>query len=329
MSNILTHPDALIRVDEINGKRAILVELREGLFSPVRKWVTNYPLELIEHVLRVKGPAYLCDEIMRDEDARYVQHAFSWDILSYVEQVDFTGRRVLDFGSGSGASTMVLARMFPETRIVGVELVPELVELARRRAEFYGLGDTVSFRLSLDSNGLPPDIGNFDFIIFSAVYEHLFPSERRIILPLLWSHLKPGGIIFLGQTPYRWSPIETHTTGLPLINYLPDRLAHYCARRFSKRVRSDETWSELLRRGIRGGATREITTILERAGGKPELINPSRMGIRDHIDLWYHLSSATRKPRTKKFLMYVFRVIKAVTGVTMIPTLSLAIRKVR
>lgn len=85
MSNILTHPDALIRVDEINGKRAILVEPREGLFSPVRKWVTNYPLELIEHVLRVKGPAYLCDEIMRDEDARYVQHAFSWDILSYVE----------------------------------------------------------------------------------------------------------------------------------------------------------------------------------------------------------------------------------------------------
>lgn len=328
MSNILTHPDASIRIEETNGKRAISVEPRDGLFTPVRKWVTDYPLELIEHVLRVKGPAYLCDEIMRDEDPRYVQHSFRWDILSYTEQADFAGRRMLDFGSGSGASSMVLARMFPEAKIVGAELVPEFVELARHRAGFYGLKGRVSFHLSSDSNRLPSDIGDFDYIIFSAVYEHLFPRERQAILPLVWSHLKRGGIMFLDQTPYRWFPIEMHTTGLPLINYLPDRLSLYCARRFSERVSPDASWPELLRKGIRGGTTREIITILDREG-RAELINPSRLGVKDHIDLWYQLSSTTRKPLTKRLMMYGFRAVKAVTGVVMIPTLSLAIRKVR
>jgi SAM-dependent methyltransferase len=328
MSTILTHPDGSIHVEKENGKLKITVEPRNGLFIPIKKCVTAYPLELIEHVLRVKGPAYLCDEIMRDESPLYVQHSFRWDILSYAGKEDFAGRSVLDFGSGSGASSMVLARMFPEAKIVGVELQAEFVELARRRATFYCVEDRVSFQLSPDSNGLPLEIGDFDYIIFSAVYEHLFPGERELILPLLWSHLKPGGVLFLDQTPYRWFPIEMHTTGLPLINYLPDRLTLSCARRFSRRVSLNASWSELLRKGIRGGTTREIMSNLNLEGRKAELLIPSRLGIKDHIDLWYQLSSTTRKPLTKKFMMWSFRAIKAITGVTIIPTLSLAIRKV-
>jgi 2-polyprenyl-3-methyl-5-hydroxy-6-metoxy-1,4-benzoquinol methylase len=329
MSVMLNNPDASIRLDEDNGKRAITVEPRDGLFTPIKKWITAYPLDLIEHVLRVKGPAHLCAEIMRDENPLHVQHIFHWDILSYARKEDFAGRRILDFGSGCGASSMVFARMFPDARIVGVDLVPEFVELAQHRAKFYGLEGRVSFQLSQDSNGLPPNIGEFDYIIFSAVYEHLFPTERRIILPLLWSRLKEGGILFLGQTPYRWFPIEMHTTGLPLINYLPDRLTLYCARRFSKRVNLEASWPELLRKGIRGGTTREIISMLNREGRNPELLDPSFLGVKDHIDLWYQLSSTTRRPLTKKLMMLGFRAVRAVTGVTMIPSLSLAIRKVR
>jgi SAM-dependent methyltransferase len=329
MNDILAHPDALIRVEERNGKRAISVEPREGLFTPIKNWVTDYSLELIEHVLRVKGPAYLCDEIMRDESPLVVQHSFRWDILSYIAQKDLAGRCLLDFGSGSGASSMVLARMFPESKIVGVELVPEFVELARHRAEFHGVQDRVSFLLSPDANSFPPGIGSFDSIIFSAVYEHLLPRERNAILPLLWSHLKQSGVIFLNQTPYRWFPIELHTTGLPLINYLPDILTLYCSRKFSKRISVDASWPQLLRQGIRGATPREILTILERDGRKAELLNPSQLGVTDHINLWYQHSSAIRKPLTKKLMKWGIRAIKAVTGMDVIPYLSLAIRKVR
>jgi len=330
MTRVLDHPDACVRIEEDGGEKwMISVEPRGTHFVPIRTWETAYPLELIEHVLQVKGPSYLCDEIMRDEDPRYVQHSFRWDILSYVEENGFAGRHVLDFGSGSGASSMVLARMLPAAKIVGVELVPEYVELAQRRARFYGVDDRVKFHLSSDPNSVPASIGQFDYIIFSAVYEHLFPSERRALLPLLWSHLRPGGVIFVDQTPYRWFPIEMHTTGLPFINYLPDRLALACAQYFSKRVRRDESWPELLRKGIHGGTTREIMGILNRDGRKAELLKPARFGVKDHIDLWYRLSSTTRKPLIKRIMMWGLRTVKATTDITMIPTLSLAIQKAR
>jgi hypothetical protein len=139
--------------------------------------------------------------------------------------------------------------------------------------------------------------------------------------------LKPGGVLFLDQTPYRWFPVEMHTTGLPLINYLPDRLAHYCARRFSKRVPRESSWRELLTQGIRGGTSREIMEALTVEGSEPRQLSPSRLGVKDNIDLWYQHSSTKRNPLTKKLMLGSFRAVKAVTGVAMIPTLSLAIRK--
>jgi SAM-dependent methyltransferase len=322
MKTILDHPDVVVRIEE-NGtrKRLILVEAKGGTFVPVRSWETAYPIPLIEHVLKVKG-VYVADEIMRDEGPLYVQHSFKWNILSYVDTPDFAGRRVLDFGCGSGASTTVLARMLPEsTQLVGVELIPEYVELACHRAQWYGIEGRAVFHLSPDPTSLPQEIGQFDYVVFSAVYEHL--------LPLLWRHLKPNGILFLDQTPYRWFPFEMHTTGLPLINYLPDRLAHKAACRFSKRIRPDETWPDLLRKGIRGGTVREVLGILNQEDQGAELLRPSRQGVRDHIDLWFQLSSTTRAPLAKKLIMWGFRAVKATTGVTMIPSLSLAIQKVK
>jgi 2-polyprenyl-3-methyl-5-hydroxy-6-metoxy-1,4-benzoquinol methylase len=329
LNAILTHADAKVLIEEHHGRHTIQVEPRDGVYTPFKDWTTDYPLELIEHVFRVKGPDYLCDEIMRDEDELYVQHNLRWDILSYTGRENFAGRRILDFGSGCGASSMVLARMFPETEITGVELVPEFVELARHRAKFYSVEDRVTFHLSPDANSLSPEIGKFDYIMFSAVYEHLLPDERRPLLELLWSHLKPGGVIFLDQTPYRWFPVELHTTGLPLLNYLPDSLTLYCSRRFSERVNPDVSWPVLLRKGIRGGTKREIAAIINRETRKAEFLDPKHLGVTDQIALWYQLSSTStaRKQLTKKLMMWGMRVIKAVTGTTMVPTLSLAIRK--
>jgi 2-polyprenyl-3-methyl-5-hydroxy-6-metoxy-1,4-benzoquinol methylase len=327
MAVVLHHPDASIRIEPSHGKHGIVVEPRDGLFTPVRSWATHYPVELIEHVLRVKGPAYLCDEICRDEHPLYVEHCFTWDLLGYVPAEGFRGTRVLDFGSGSGASSMVLARMFPETEIVGVELAAEHVELARHRAAYYGVADRVRFHLSPDPDHLPAGVGLFDHIVFSAVYEHLLPHERRTVLPLLWSHLRPGGILFLDQTPHRWFPIEMHTTGLPLINYLPDSWASYCARRFSSRVPSDASWPELLRKGIRGATIGEILTILRREDGGATLLKPRKAEARDHFDVWYGMASGIPKSRVKTLMLRGLKAMKDMTGVTVIPALSLAIKK--
>ena len=141
---LIDQPDAEVRVEDRDGRRAISVKMKNGRFTPASAWTTDYPLDLIEHVLAVKGAAYLCDEIMRDENRASVQHSLSWDILSYVGEEEFAGKRMLDFGSGSGASSMVLARMLPHAQIVGVELVPKLLELAEHRARYYRVGERAS-----------------------------------------------------------------------------------------------------------------------------------------------------------------------------------------
>lgn len=101
----------------------------------------------------------------------------------------------------------------------------------------------------------------------------------------------------------------------------------HAARRFSKRVKPDTGWDELLRRGIRGSTTREVLSDLARADGRAELLEPGRLGLCDRIDLWHRLSSGHRHARLKAWIKRGLRAIRALTGVTAVPQLSLAIRK--
>ena len=89
--------------------------------------------------------------------------------------------------------------------------------IARARAKFYGVDDRVEYIESTDPTKLPDGVGGFDFIILSAVFEHLLPNERVNLMPLLWDSLNVGGVIFINQTPHRWFPIEQNdlTSGEP------------------------------------------------------------------------------------------------------------------
>jgi len=289
-------------------------------------WETAYPPELIEAVLEVKGPAWVCDEIMREEDPSYVERSLERALLGYVEESAFAGKRLLDLGCGCGSSSLNLARLLEGTEVVGVELIEEFLAVARKRASFHDAGN-VSFHRSPDGESLPEDIGAFDFVVLSAVWEHLLPAERATLLPTVWKHLKPGGVLFINQLPHRYSPFEAHTTGLPLINYLPDRLAHRLASSLSRSVERTESWKDLLRRGIRGGTANEIVAVLERESLKPVLLEPSQLGMSDWLDLWFDLSSGSRWPAVKKGGRAVLKALKRMTGITFVPELSLAIRK--
>ena len=321
-------PEAVVHVEpRTRGRSRIAVEVRQpGLHISRAECETSYPVDLIEEIARVKGPAWICDEIMRDEDPSYTQRHVAFDILTYVPAGWFAGKRVLDFGSGCGASTVVLARMLRGAQFVGVELLDEYTRIARRRAGYYGFTNA-RFLTSPDPNHLPGDIGTFDAIVLGAVWEHLLPGERPELLDLLWGKLEPGGVLFIYETPHRYWPVEAHTTGIPFLNYLPDRAALAVARRFSARVSTDTTWADLLRRGIRGGTAREIMEMLRRAGHPAVLLEPSADGIGDRIDLWYRMSSGLGRPAVKKTIRAALKSVRALSGATLVPYLSLAIRK--
>lgn len=325
MSRNLQRADGTVEIEERPGSTRLVTARPHGS-API-SCPTTYPVDLIEAIVDVKGVAWVCDEISRDQDPESIQRFFENDFLPYVSAEEFDGKSVLDFGCGSGSSTMVLARMFPRSRIVGIELSPEYLDLARRRLRFYGYTN-VEFLLSPSGTSLPEGLGQFDFIVMSAVFEHLLPDERRTIMPRLWEHLAPSGRLLLNQTPHRFFPFESHTTGLPFINYLPDRVAHFVSRRFSNRSLEQESWESLLRKGIRGATEREILASLGplASGPRAALVAPRQPKYRDRVDVWY-AALGPRHRTLKAGCREMLRVVERVAGTTLVVNLALAISK--
>ena len=314
-----------------NGKRLLCVDvLRKGAYVRRAEWATHYSDELVQVILNAKGPGSLCDEIRRDEDPHYLRPHLALTVAAHVDPAELAGAEVLDFGCGAGASTVILSQLLPASRITGVELRATNLEIARARAAFYGLSHA-SFVLSPSGSHVPQGIGPFRAVVLSAVFEHLLPAERESLLPTLWRLLTPGGVLFIDETPARWFPVETHTTGLPLINYLPDRLAAAYARRFSKRIRRDATWDQLRRDGIRGSTVAEILGLLPASAGRPQLISPRRLGVRGPLDLWirgYTAGGSGWRGAVKRAAAAVLATAApSIDGAWLVPYLSLAIRK--
>jgi 2-polyprenyl-3-methyl-5-hydroxy-6-metoxy-1,4-benzoquinol methylase len=326
----LESPGGYLLVEELGaGRRRLEAVPDDGsAFVAERVWETSYPMDLIRLILRIKGLQAVCDEIRREEDPDYLQRVLSWTLLAHVDVNDVGNGRILDFGCGGGSSTMILSRMFPDVQIVGVDIDPETREIAEARREHFGVA-RAEFRLSPDATGVPDDLGEYDFIVFSALFEHLLPPERVRVIPAVWSHLKPGGLLFLAETPHRYSPIEIHTTGgLPLVNYLPAPLALHAARRFSNRIEAEATWPQLLRRGMRGGTEREFMGYLRKAGyADASIERPSKLGLRDEFDLWYEISHVNELPGFKARLRTAFRILRRISGVSFTPYLAFAVRR--
>ena len=328
MQTTFDDDDGSLNIRELgNGKRLLTATpRRRDVYIMVDQWETSYSIDLIRMIFKIDGVNATIHTIVRDEDPHYVQRLLRNDLFAYFDPDDFANKRILDFGCGCGPSTAILGRMFPTAEITGIELMPSAVEVAKEMAKFYGMSN-VRFLQSPSGDQLPPQIGEFDFVIMSAVYEHLLPRERAPVMQQLWNAVRDGGFLFINQTPNLLFPVELHTTMLPMINYLPDGVTLRMARRFSKRVKPDESWEQLLRKGIRGATEDEILGVLQQEGFSPLVLEPRRNGIRDRIDLYYTNTNPNRLRIIKKIARVVIKGISTVFGKTIIPDLSIAFQK--
>jgi len=293
--------------------------------------ITSYSDELLVKIIEIKGLRGLCDEVLREQDESYILKPLEFAILSYISEDSLVDKRILDFGCGLGASTIVMSKRFQQLSLVGIELNRKAIEVCNLRKQFYLL-DNLYFISSPSGSELPPDIGEFDLIILNAVYEHLLPTERPIIFKLLWSVLRPGGSIIINETPYRWFPVETHTTeGFPLINYLPDKITYYLVSKFSSKMYGKNfDWQGLLRGGIRDGSETEVVSILSSEVNKPKVLAPIRLGMRDRIDIFFASLQTNRLPKSKRIILQKsLKIFKLLTGITAAPTLTLCLYKDR
>lgn len=297
-----------------NGRFKVTLKPHDrDAFIPRASCETSLPLDVIAAFLNTSF-AWLCDSLARHEDPVYVKRVVEKQLLANVEASGFRGKRLLDFGCGSGASTLCIGAMLPDTEVVGVDLNAGSIEVARRVLAVQQLSN-VQFLVSADPNSLPPGIGAFDFVMLSAVYEHLLPQERRHLMPLIWSCMKYGGVLFVNQTPYRYFPFEHHSTGLWFINYLPNRFSLFLARNLSKinpEVNKSPDWTVHLRGGIRGGTEAEILRNLRRsASGRPTIVQPKGQ---DRAAYWLSCTNPQRHRLLKKSVAALFRLTDKLWG---------------
>jgi len=327
-STILVAAEGVVEIVPLaNGWiRITLKPTSETLFIPIRSCETSLPVDVIESFLG-NGFAWLCDSLARHDDNGYVIGVIRRQLLAYFDASDFRGKRLLDFGCGTGASSFCMATLLPETEIVGVELSQSHVEMAHKVLSARNLSN-IEFLASPDGDSLPAGIGTFDFVMLSAVYEHLLPQERRTVLPLVWSKMKPGAVLFVNQTPYRYFPYEHHSTGLWLINYLPDRVSHWAARKFARHnwsANQSMDWSDHLRGGLRGGTEGQILDNLRLArSGKPTVIQPKD---NDRAAYWLSCTNPDRYQTAKKLTSAFFRMTDRFLGTVPSMNLDVAIRK--
>jgi 2-polyprenyl-3-methyl-5-hydroxy-6-metoxy-1,4-benzoquinol methylase len=330
-SRVLTTPDGDIELVPTAGGR-FQVTLRPhdpNLYIPRRTCETSHPEEVELFLKGASSFAWLCDAISRHEHPDEVRAVLKRQLFAYIEPKAFRGARMLDFGCGTGASTFSMAALLPHTEVVGLELDPVRIELCQDIAAHRGTRN-VCFRVSPAGDSVPSDLGNFDFIMFSAVYEHLLPEERRTLMPQLWALLKPGGVLFVNQTPHRWVPYEHHSTQLWGINYLPDRLAHWYARtlsRVSPEINRSADWNTHLRGGLRGGTERGIIAdLIPGSWTRGVILQPATGSLRDRADYWL-IATSPRFRILKRVVASIFRICDRLFDTIPALNVDVAIRK--
>ncbi len=125
------------------------------------------------------------------------------------------GRRVLDFGCGTGATTAALARLAES--VAAFDVWPESIEIARQRLCELGLAGSVEFFRADGAGEVAGEMGEFDVITMFGVIEHLPVTSSGLRTEVLRSAagmLRSGGFLFIGDTPNRLWPHDSHTTRL-------------------------------------------------------------------------------------------------------------------
>jgi ubiquinone/menaquinone biosynthesis C-methylase UbiE len=110
------------------------------------------------------------------------------------------GMNVLDFGCGSGALALLVKSRFPTARVVGVDVDPRILEVARRKIASAGVEvELVQGRLG--EVELEP--GMFDRVLSTFVFHHLTAAEKREAVVAIRRLLRPGGSVHIADVRTR------------------------------------------------------------------------------------------------------------------------------
>ena len=133
-------------------------------------------------------------------------------------------RRILEVGTFTGYSALVMAEALPEDgRVTSLDINPDTTQIARRHWERAGVSDKIELLLGAALDTMSTLDGPFDIVFIDADksnYDHYY--ERALEL------LAPGGLIILDNMLWGGSVAdpEIHDTDTKAIRALNEKLKH-------------------------------------------------------------------------------------------------------
>jgi len=114
----------------------------------------------------------------------------TWVRQDALEVAIASPRRILDLGCGTGSTTLMLARAFPQAEVIGVDLSPYMLVVAQEKARAQGF-DIRWLHGKAEATGL--EANSFDLVSAALLFHETPPRVTLEILREAFRLLKAGG----------------------------------------------------------------------------------------------------------------------------------------
>jgi SAM-dependent methyltransferase len=187
-------------------------------------YTTAYSARVVQMLVERKGPARAPQYFSYRETRGRL---FLDPLLAYLRRTGAQDLSVLEVGCSFGHITEYLAAQPLVRDIRTFDTDAAFASIVQVKVEEMHLGRVREVRLfsNEETRTLPYPDKTFDLVLVLGVVEHLPVKGRRQIVDEYYRVLAPGGHIAILDTPNRFFPLETHSVGLPLVQWLPARLA--------------------------------------------------------------------------------------------------------
>lgn len=305
------------RLVDLGDRRVLTVDGREH--------ATRYSERVVRMLIERKGarraPPYFSYKETRGRH-------FLGPLFRYLRARGARNLTVLEMGCSFGHMTEYVSEQPEVGELYTFDTDPAFVAITRAKVEEMGLHKVreVAQFSNDETRRLPYADARFDLVLAVGVVEHLPLRNRRAQVDEYYRVLAPGGHIAILDTPNRLFPIETHSVGLPLVQWLPPRLAYSYARLARPRKFSGVTYEGFMADGT-GWVNATLRDCLPSSGSR------GLVDVTEEAGYGWRFFHDTARSRTRRTLLPLFAVacvaLRAVGGPPSLclPYLNLLFRK--
>ncbi|MCU0525639.1 MAG: methyltransferase domain-containing protein [Elainella sp. Prado103] len=167
----------------------------------------------------------------------------TWVRKELIDRIQGQPRRILDLGCGTGSTTLLLKKAFPQSEVIGLDLSPYMLVVAEDKAQPLGL--TIRWlHGNAEHTGFPDS--SFDLVTASLLFHETPPLVACNILQECFRLLRSGGEVLIldgNQATLRQTDWLTQVFEEPYIkDYAAGRLDQWMETAGFAEVNTSEVW---------------------------------------------------------------------------------------